>query len=165
MTMGDRFGLAEVSKLEDMPRAPGTYMLVLHLPEPRRLMVGRLGEFEFPPGYYLYAGSARGGLRGRVQRHLRADKKLHWHIDYLNSAENGAVVTEVWWQAGRKRLECEWAAAARRRPGASTPAPGFGASDCGCDSHLVCVDRKPDPAGIGRPAGISVTSVALAGGL
>ncbi len=134
-------------------------MLVLHLPEPRRLAVGRLGEFEFPSGYYLYAGSARGGLKGRVSRHLRADKKRHWHIDYLNSVEVGAAVTEVWWQAGQKRLECEWAAAASRLPGASMPAPGFGASDCGCDGHLVRVDRKPDPASMGTRAGISVTRV------
>ena len=63
------------------PRGPGTYMLVLRLPKRRRLAVGRLGDFEFPAGYYLYAGSAQGGLRGRVLRHLRADKKRHWHID------------------------------------------------------------------------------------
>ena len=150
-----------------IPPGPGTYTLVLHLPETRRLVIGKSGEFEFPAGYYLYAGSAQGGLRGRVSRHLRADKKRHWHIDYLNpgesgasnSGESGASVIDVWWQAGQKRLECEWAAAARGIAGASTPAPGFGASDCGCDGHLVHVDRKPDPAGMGRRAGISVTSV------
>ena len=145
--------------LQHIPRGPGTYMLVLRLPKRRRLAVGRLGDFEFPAGYYLYAGSAQGGLRGRVFRHLRADKKQHWHIDYLNSGASGATVIEVWWLAGQKRLECEWAAAARRLPGASAPAPGFGASDCGCSSHLLRVDRKPDPAGMGRQAAISTAKV------
>ncbi|MCH7739573.1 MAG: GIY-YIG nuclease family protein [Chloroflexi bacterium] len=145
--------------LQHIPRGPGTYMLVLRLPKRRRLAVGRLGDFEFPAGYYLYAGSAQGGLRGRVLRHLRADKKRHWHIDYLNSGASGATVIEVWWLAGQKRLECEWAAAARRLPGASAPAPGFGASDCGCSSHLLRVDRKPDPAGMGRQAAISTAKV------
>ncbi len=135
-------------------------MLVLHLPGPRRLAVGKLGEFEFPSGYYLYAGSAQGGLRGRVLRHLRAGKKLHWHIDYLNSGESGAAVTEVWWRVGRKRLECQWAAAALRLPGASMPAPGFGATDCRCASHLVRVAEMPDPAGMSRRADISFTNPA-----
>ena len=145
--------------LQHIPRGPGTYMLVLCLPKRRRLAVGRLGDFEFPAGYYLYAGSAQGGLRGRVLRHLRADKKRHWHIDYLNSGESGATVIEVWWLVGQKRLECEWAAAARRLPGASAPAPGFGASDCGCSSHLLRVDRKLDLAGMGRQAAISTAKV------
>ncbi len=131
-------------------------MLVLHLPEPRRLPVGKLGEFEFPAGYYMYAGSARGGLRGRVLRHVSADKKQHWHIDYLNSGESGATVIDVWWQAGQERLECVWAAAALRLPGASTPAPGFGASDCRCDSHLVRVGERPTRPSSGGRAGISI---------
>ncbi len=157
--------MPEMPDQPDIPGEPGTYMLVLHLPEPRRLVVGRLGEFDFPAGHYLYSGSAQGGLRGRVLRHLRAAKKRHWHIDYLNSPDTGTDVTEVWWRAGRKRLECEWAAAALHLPGASTPAVGFGASDCGCDSHLVRVGERPDPAGMGRQAGISVTSVDVGGGL
>ena len=151
--------MAEMPRMQDIPREPGAYMLVLRLPEPRRLPVGKLGEFQFPAGYYIYAGGAQGGLRGRVSRHLRAGKKRHWHIDYLNSSDTGAAVTEVWWQAGQRRLECEWAAAARLLPGASTPAPGFGASDCGCNSHLLRVDRKPDLAGIGRQAAISTAKV------
>ena len=132
-------------------------MLVLHLPEPRALTIGKLGEFDFPAGYYLYAGSAQGGLRGRVSRHLQADKKLHWHIDYLNSHEGGAEVVDVWWQTGADRVECEYAGAARRLPGASLPAQGFGASDCDCDTHLVHVSDKPDATSL-QQAGLSIAS-------
>ncbi|NQW17109.1 MAG: GIY-YIG nuclease family protein [Chloroflexi bacterium] len=134
-----------IPDIETIPRSPGSYMLVLHLPKPRTLVVGKLGQFDFPSGYYLYAGSAHGGLKGRVSRHLRADKKQHWHIDYLNCEEDGAAVVDVWWRTGSERLECEWAAEAKQLPGASVPAMGFGASDCGCDSHLVHVSEKPEP--------------------
>jgi Uri superfamily endonuclease len=145
-----------MSDFMNVPRSPGTYMLVLHLPEPHTLTVGKLGQFDFPAGYYLYAGSARGGLLGRVSRHLRADKKLHWHIDYLNSQQGGAEVVDVWWQTGKERLECDFADAARRLQGATLPAHGFGSSDCGCDTHLVHVSEKPDITGIEKSAGLSL---------
>ncbi len=49
------------------------------------MKVGKLGEFFFPQGVYLYSGSARGlgGLSSRLQRHLLGSSKKHWHIDYL----------------------------------------------------------------------------------
>ena len=145
---------------QTIPSEPGTYMLVLRLAKTRRITVGKLGEFEFPAGWYLYAGSAQGGLSGRVLRHLRANKKQHWHIDYLNAPKEAATVMEVWWQVGGGRLECEWADAARGLQGAEVPAPGFGASDCGCESHLVRVDEKPDAAVLKRTSrAFSVTSV------
>ena len=61
----------------------GTYALVITIPHPLRLQVGRLGDIVFPEGYWLYFGSALNGLEARLRRHLRHDKKLHWHVDYL----------------------------------------------------------------------------------
>ena len=61
----------------------GSYALVIRLNRTEQLTVGRLGEFDFPAGCYLYFGSALNGLESRVSRHLRRDKKLHWHVDYL----------------------------------------------------------------------------------
>lgn len=61
----------------------GSYLLIIHLDEPCILTIGALGEVSFRHGYYVYVGSARRGLRGRVARHLRSEKKLRWHIDYL----------------------------------------------------------------------------------
>jgi Uri superfamily endonuclease len=75
---------------------------------------------------------------------------LHWHIDYLNSHEGDAEVVDVWWQVGLQRQECESANAAKRLPGASLPAMGFGASDCGCDTHLVHVSEKPEVTSLGH---------------
>jgi Uri superfamily endonuclease len=119
-----------------LPAAPGTYLLLLDLPMPTRLAVGRLGTFDFPAGRYAYTGSARGpgGLRARVGRHLRAEKRLHWHVDYLSAR---ASIVEVWYAESTARLECLWAARLSALPGASQPIDSFGSSDCGCRSHLI----------------------------
>ena len=123
----------------------GTYALLLRLDAPQTLLVGALGTLDFPPGWYLYLGSARGpgGLAARLARHRRrTDKRLHWHIDYLRAV---ATLVEVWTSSGEARQECEWAAAAAALPGAEVIAPRLGASDCRCPSHLFHYTRRPAP--------------------
>ncbi|MBN1287077.1 MAG: GIY-YIG nuclease family protein [Anaerolineae bacterium] len=115
----------------------GTYVLVLALDEAKTLRVGALGVFDFAPGIYAYVGSAfgPGGLDARLKRHRRsdADKRLHWHIDYLRQHTR---LLETRQTPGATRLECVWARALAEAPGATIPAPGFGASDCTCAAHL-----------------------------
>ena len=129
-----------------MGRASGTYVLVLRLTEARQIRVGKLGEFPFPAGHYLYVGSAhgRGGLAARISRHRRADKKLHWHVDYLMEC---AQLEEVWCVESPQRLECVVAKAIGALPGASVPAPGFGSSDCRCAGHLLHFSEPWDTEG------------------
>ena len=138
------------------PGIIGTYVLALWLPRPRTIRVGRLGSFAFPAGWYLYTGSALGpgGLRARLARHQRhvgdaarngertstGAKRAHWHVDYLREE---AAWGGAWVSVSGQRLECEWATALRRLPGATIWAPGFGASDCRCPAHLVHVGRLP----------------------
>jgi Uri superfamily endonuclease len=121
----------------------GTYLLLVHLDHKAELRVGRLGTFRFDPGWYAYCGSALGpgGLPARLARHSRADKRLHWHIDYL--LQHAALET-VWQTIYPRRLECAWAATIRDLPDAQTPVRGFGASDCRCTSHLIYLPRCPD---------------------
>ena len=128
------------SKPLPLPRTGGTYMLVLALPNPVRLVIGKLGEYDFPAGWYLYSGSALGGLQGRVSRHLKGEKKPHWHIDYLSAA--GSIV-DVWFATGHTRKECLWAQRAISLPRASVPMPRFGSSDCRCETHLVYLPAEP----------------------
>ena len=112
----------------------GTYALVLALDEETTLAIGKLGLFAFPPGHYLYVGSALRGLRSRIGRHLLTGKSPRWHIDYLR--QRGKMV-EVWYAASPARLECAWYETASHMPGAYCPVVGFGSSDCHCPSHLV----------------------------
>ncbi len=121
----------------------GTYALLMQLKQPVDIEVGRLGTFAFPPGYYLYLGSARGpgGLAARLKRHRRRHKKLRWHVDYLLPH---AELLEVWSAVSGERLECRWAEAARALPGAEVVVPRFGASDCRCPAHLYRFAQRPD---------------------
>jgi Uri superfamily endonuclease len=128
-----------LSRLRKVKARPtGSYALVLRVPSRRKIPVGKLGLVEFPRGHYIYFGSALGGLKARVDRHLRQEKKLHWHADYL-SAE---VPWEYAWQlADGQNWECVWAATAAETGGVESPVPGFGCSDCRCKSHLVRVNN------------------------
>jgi len=135
-----------------LPDQSGTYVLVLRLPRPIAIDVGRLGRFQFPGGWYAYAGSARGpgGLAARVSRHLRVSKPLHWHVDYLRAR---AQPEQVWYAVGAQRRECAWAQELTSLPGASVPIPQFGASDCQCIAHLIHFGSPPDREAFARAVG------------
>jgi len=115
---------------------------LVHLDHEVEIRVGKLGTFRFCAGWYAYAGSALGpgGLPARLARHSRADKQLHWHIDYLLLH---AALETIWQTTCSQRLECAWATAIRDVQDAHTPVRGFGASDCRCTSHLIYLPRRP----------------------
>jgi len=132
----------EPNLAQDWPAEPGTYLLWLTLAQPLMLTVGRLGQFDLAPGHYAYVGSAHGpgGLRARVGRHLRKEKRLHWHADYLAAVLSIRYIHAV---STPQKLECAWTRQLLVLPGASVPIYGFGNADCrdGCPAHLV---RLPD---------------------
>ena len=107
-----------------------SYSLFIKVDKPQIITVGRFGEFEFISGNYIYSGSARRNLLARVNRHLRREKKLRWHIDYLLTAPTVEIIKVLISTIS----ECELVAAG----GGNILVPGFGASDCrsGCGSHL-----------------------------
>ena len=117
-----------------MDKPKGTYVLLLTLDKKTIITVGKLTTFSFPRGYYLYIGSALGGLFSRVNRHICGSDRLHWHIDYLRRE---AMVVEVWYLISQERLECSWFGSAMGIPQAQVPVTGFGSSGCRCLSHLV----------------------------
>ena len=57
----------------------GSYILLIKQDENSNICIGSLGNIEFTSGYYAYIGSALNGISQRVNRHLRSNKKLHWH--------------------------------------------------------------------------------------
>ncbi len=124
-----------------MDSRPGTYVIVMHARRDAKLVVGRLGSVQLPRGYYLYVGSAfgSGGLRARVLRHCRREKKVRWHIDYLRSHVD---VIEVWYTQDPKRREQCWTELLARS-GLSQPIPGFGSSDSRSQSHLFHTQGRP----------------------
>jgi Uri superfamily endonuclease len=133
-------GYAKKHPGESIPDRVGTYVLLLAVDAAFNGQIGKLGEVILPAGIYAYVGSAHGpgGLRARVLRHLRADKRRHWHIDTLTGAY---PVREIWVTVSPERLECRWSRLLEGLPGVDVPAPGFGSSDCGCRSHLYAISE------------------------
>lgn len=112
----------------------GSYVLVLQTQKSYRIKAGSLPEREYPPGIYFYIGRAKRYLRGRLARHLRSEKKLFWHIDYLLRK---AHIKAIWCRPGFFD-ECHVASGIMELDRKScTPIKGFGASDCRCSSHLI----------------------------
>ena len=125
----------------DLPSGPGTYILVLKLHWECVIDVGALGEITFPPGFWLYCGSAigAGGLAARIAHHARFAERPRWHVDYLRFA---GTPVEVWYIESEEKYEHEWAAILAGIEGVEEDAPGFGSADCGCASHLFHTDRE-----------------------
>ena len=120
--------------LDAIPARPGAYILNIALGRPLVIDTARLRGTLYA-GTYAYAGSARGpgGLRSRIARHLKTEKRAHWHIDRLTltGRVTGIAFTE---DVG----ECDLAQAIAASVGAAVPLAGFGSSDCRrCRAHLI----------------------------
>jgi Uri superfamily endonuclease len=131
-------------KRMELPEAKGTYVLVTHAAQMKRLEIGRLGAFTIVPGYYVYVGSAlgAGGLRARVGHHLESTANPHWHIDYLL---RWVTPIEVWHTTDDRRLEHRWAELLENASQFRVPIPRFGSSDYHRtrSSHLFYSKRRP----------------------
>ena len=108
----------------------GSYVLLIYLDRDRNVHIGRLGKISFKKGFYTYIGSALNGLDQRIKRHIRKDKKVHWHIDFF--LKYGKVI-EVFYKEGQVSKECNIAKIFNEK---LLSIPKFGSSDCRCMSHL-----------------------------
>lgn len=129
---------------EHIPKGvKGSYILVMYLDEDSRYTIGKFGTFAFPAGWYLYTGSAfgSGGLLSRLSRHLRKEKKIHWHIDHLTTR---MPVIEIWYDISGSKKEEQYASALEASREISIPVPRFGCGDSpAAASHLFYSRRKP----------------------
>lgn len=119
-----------------IPKKPGIYSLAIFLEKDNKIKIGSLGVKPFKRGLYAYVGSGRGpgGLKTRISRHIRENKKTYWHIDYLlkNKASN---VIKVYFFLTTNDLEC-YLVEKIASHGANFAIKTFGSSDCNCNSHL-----------------------------
>jgi len=116
--------------MNPMREIGGVYLLLIRLAKGRWIQIGGMGYRFFHGGSYGYVGSARKGMRSRLNRHLKNVKRLHWHIDYL--LRYGEVEAIVYGQCLLDK-ECTLANELSR---IFKFLPGFGCSDCSCSSHL-----------------------------
>ena len=125
-----------------MQARPGTYALVMRCSSDQQVAVGKLGQLQLRPGFYVYVGSALGpgGLKARIAHHMKITENPHWHVDYLRSILH---LKEAWYTYAAERNEHQWADTFRWLRGATIPINGFGASDCNCISHLFAFMNLP----------------------
>jgi sugar fermentation stimulation protein A len=117
----------------------GSHIVILNLKKNEKISVGNLGDIRFKKGYYLYIGSAKRNLSQRIARHQRKRKNLFCHIDYLRQYTDHCASLPV---RASTDLECEIADALNKI--SQWNIPGFGSSDCSCDSHLFGMHDDPD---------------------
>ncbi len=121
----------------------GCYQLILHLCNYKYVQVGKLGSFEFEQGYYIYTGSHQKTLNKRIERHLRQNKKRHWHIDYLTTCQEFNKVAVFIYRDWID--ECQIQREFLDFSKAETSHSGFGNGDCTnrCQSHLLYMQQSP----------------------
>jgi len=129
----------------------GTYLLLMQLQEAQQIEVGRLGMLPLKAGWYLYIGSAfgPGGIKARCGHHRKISVRPRWHVDYLRAV---APLREIWFSHDPARREHQWAGLVRERRGMQVPMPGFGSSDCDCETHLLYTAQRPSFDGFRRRA-------------
>lgn len=144
-----------------MKADPGTYALIFEFRQTATVEVGRLGPVALQPGYYIYVGSALGpgGVKARVERHWRTEKRAHWHIDFV---ADQLIPIEAWYVHGPSRDEHRWAAHFSSQSEVSA-VQGFGASDCRCGSHFFRLNDLPDRSTFARFLGERVQVASPAG--
>ena len=123
----------------------GTYTIVVRCKHASRSTFGRLGSTELRTGFYLYTGSALGrgavSLERRIERHMRRQKRLRWHVDYLTSRPD-CNVTGVVYVVSEDRLECKVNSSLEKKLDISPVLLKIGASDCKCNGHLLGPARR-----------------------
>ena len=134
-------------------KSEATYILLIHVSEDLEIKIGQLGEVFFKEGDYIYIGSAKAWLEARLQRYLRKEKRIFWHIDYLLRSEKTKIL-RIW--IIDKKVECKNAEVFCQNPATEIIKKGFGSSDCRCLTHLFFVKDKKKTVKILKKIGFSV---------
>jgi Uri superfamily endonuclease len=114
----------------------GSYVLLIELNQDINVKIGSLGNIFFKKGFYCYVGSAFNSLEQRIQRHVRKDKKIHWHIDYFL---NYGKIIDIFYKLSKTKNECN---IAQKFNSKIQNILNFGCSDCKCESHLFYGDKS-----------------------
>jgi len=121
----------------------GIYILEIFAEQPFNLSIKKFSNINFEEGYYYYVGSAQKNFYHRVKRHLRKEKKIHWHIDHLTTISSNKIKRIFFEENQPKDLETKIADELSHFPKIIVPAKGFGNSDDPkSESHLFYSKTK-----------------------
>ena len=116
----------------------GIYFLLIRNDKSHSLII-KNKEYFIPRGFYIYVGSAQKNLKQRVARHLRKEKKKHWHIDYFLEFADIIDIKLLTNQLKEKEqvFAEKWIESAD-----FIPVPKFGATDSKAKTHLTGFKTK-----------------------
>ena len=121
-----------------MVRRLNAYILFIKIKKKLQSKIGTLGLNEFPEGYYVYIGSGKKNLMDRIKRHLRMKKKKFWHIDYLLSNIDVAII-DIYITYLK---EDEVVELMENQKGVIPFSEGFGSSDTENSTHLFRLKKE-----------------------
>lgn len=131
--------------LKTTDKNSGVYLLELQITKPIQIKAKKFLDHQFPKGFYYYSGSAQKNLLQRLERHLRKEKIIHWHIDHLTANTDVKIKTVFIANESVKNLECEIINTLLNNFELGIVAEGFGNGDCdSCSSHLLYSKKKID---------------------
>lgn len=117
----------------------GSYLLEISILQKCEFAFSGKLHNELRTGFYYYSGSAMTNMQSRVHRHIRKNKKHHWHIDNI-TALNYSEITRVFiFNAASKDAECDIINLLSKLSDFTVPFQNFGNSDCKnhCPAHLL----------------------------
>ncbi len=109
----------------------GSYILFIYVPYSCEIIT-KSKKWWLEEGLYIYVGSAKKGIKSRINYHLRIKKKKHWHIDYLLEK---AKIIKISVLCNKKEVEIAQLFTKKFKG-----IKGFGSSDTPLNSHLFKIE-------------------------
>ena len=121
----------------------GIYVLEIFSPRTFTIQHKVFHHIKFKKGFYYYTGSGQKNLYKRIERHLKKNKKLFWHIDYITSLPFIKIFRVKIFPDMPKKFECILVNILTHNYEIIFPVKNFGNSDCrNCCSHLLYSKKK-----------------------
>lgn len=87
-------------------------------------------------------GTAQKNMIQRISRHIKREKKIRWHIDYITSNPDFKIIN-CYISELSKEYECKIVRQLETAFKFDAPVKKFGSSDCKtCTSHLLFCSEK-----------------------
>jgi len=124
-------------------RNTGVYLLEIYLNKSIILSIKNFYGQKLIKGYYYYTGSAQRNLVQRIERHIKKEKKIHWHIDHLTTNKYASLKNVFMILGASKNAECDLGKKLKTSLEISDSLNGFGNSDCrNCNTHLFYSKKR-----------------------
>ncbi|MFH0733463.1 MAG: GIY-YIG nuclease family protein [bacterium] len=116
----------------------GIYILEIYVPQKIFIKTSKNGDSQLSVGFYYYIGSAQKNLLHRLNRHIKKEKIIHWHIDQITANKYSIIKSIAVFENKEKDFECELCKKIEEGFNLLHPIKFFGNTDCKkCVSHLL----------------------------